>query len=88
MKTNINSTPLFSAYPLKALMGQSSEIPASNHSPYLKAILSSKTRPLSRERVFPMIHPYRKTSIAVLQENNKLPKDIELTEKEWFNNYE
>lgn len=88
MKSNVNSTPYFSAYPLKALTGQSSEIPASNHSPYLKAILSGKTRTLSRVRVLPMINPYRKSSVPVIAETSELPNDIELSQKEWFNNYE
>jgi len=88
MKTNINSTPFFSPYPLKALTGQSSEIPASNHSPYLKAILSGKTSKVSRVRVFPMINPYRKSSTPIKPEKNEITSDIELSEKEWFNNYE
>ncbi len=87
MKTTINSSPYFSAYPLKVMTNEPSAIPSTNQSPYLKAILSGRTRTLSRVRVFPMINPYRKTS-TVTPENSKLPKDIELTEKEWFNNYE
>jgi hypothetical protein len=88
MKSNDHPSFYFSAYPLKALTNEASAKPSSNQSPYLKAILSGKTRTLSRVRVFPMINPYRKSSIPVILETSKLPKDIELTEKEWFNNYE
>ncbi len=97
MKSNAEPSIYFSAYPLKAISPEPTA-PASTdeRSPYLKAILSGKTRILSRVRVFPMINPYRKIS-EKLQQNpsdrlkaveNKLPTDIELTEKEWFNNYE
>jgi hypothetical protein len=88
MKRDANSTLYFSAYPLKALTNGASAKSSTDQSPYLKAILSGKTRTLSRVRVFPMINPYRKSSIPVIPEASKLPKDIELTEKEWFNNYE
>ena len=88
MKSNAQSTFYFSAYPLKALRKEASAKPSSTQSPYLKAILSGKTRTLSRVRVFPMVNPYRRSSVPVIPEASKLPKDIELTEKEWFNNYE
>jgi hypothetical protein len=88
MKSNDHPSFYFSAYPLKALTNEASAKSSSNQSPYLKAILSGKTRTLSRVRVFPMINPYRKSSIPAIPETSKLPKDIELTEKEWFNNYE
>ena len=88
MKSNDHPSFYFSAYPLKAVTNEASAKPSSNQSPYLKAILSGKTRTLSRVRVFPMINPYRKSSIPVIPETSKLPKDIEQTEKDWFNNYE
>jgi hypothetical protein len=88
MKSNVQSTLYFSAYPLKALRDKASAKPSSTQSPYLKAILSGKTRTLSRVRVFPMVNPYRRSSVPVIPDASKLPKDIELTEKEWFNNYE
>jgi hypothetical protein len=92
MKRNAQSTFYFSAYPLKALQDEASAKPSQTlsqtQSPYLKAILSGKTRTLSRVRVFPMINPYRKNMLPVIPDENKLIKDIELVEKEWFNNYE
>jgi len=87
MKSNARHSLYFSAYPLKALNQEVSAPSVQNQSPYLKAILSSKTRTLSRVRVFPMINPYRPTFKPVGKES-KLPNDVELTEKEWFNNYE
>jgi hypothetical protein len=58
-------------------------------SPFLRAILSGKTRAVvSRVRVFPLINPYRKTDAAKWINSNKLPKDMEHPEKDWFNNYE
>ena len=83
MKNNKPSL-YFSAYPLKAINQQSS----SEQSPYLKAVLSGKTRTLSRVRVAPMINPYKATTKPVIPENEKLPKDVEHTEKDWFKNYE
>jgi len=88
MKNNVSPTRFFSAYPLKEFVEKSTEVPASNHSPYLKAILSGKTRTLSRVRVFPMINPYKKSSTPVIVKTNDLPNDVESSEKEWFNNYE
>jgi len=88
MKNNVSPTRFFSAYPLKEFVEKSTEVPASNHSPYLKAILSGKTSKVSRVRVFPMINPYRKSSTPIKPEKNEITSDIELSEKEWFNNYE
>jgi hypothetical protein len=51
MKRNAQSTLYFSAYPLKALQDEASAKSAETQSPYLKAILSGKTRSLSRVRV-------------------------------------
>ena len=88
MKSNARSNFYFSAYPLKAVSDDNAGKPSTELPSYLKAILSSKTRTLSRVRVFPLVNPYRETSIPVTPETSKVPNDIELTEKEWFNNYE
>ena len=88
MKRNARSTPYFSAYPLKALQDEASAKSSQTESPYLKLVLSGKTKTLSRVRVFPMVNPYRKNMLPVIPDENKLIKDIELVEKEWFNNYE
>jgi hypothetical protein len=77
----------FSAYPLKAIK-ESSSTGKEPGSPYLKSLLSGITKTSSRVRVFPMIHPFSKQQHQVPFTDGKLPKDIELTEKDWFNNYE
>lgn len=55
-------------------------------SPYLKAILSGKTRPISQPRIKPMITPYRenvkhdsvKTPFQrIINGSSKLPKDTD-----------
>jgi hypothetical protein len=87
MKSIIKPAFYFSAYPLKAITGSSSSDKKPD-SPYLKAILSGKTKTSSRVRVFPMINPYNSNFKPAPSETGNLPKDIELTEKDWFNNYE
>ncbi len=87
MKTNTQATLYFSAYPLKALKQENSPPSSTSQSPYLKAILSNKTGTVSRVRVLPMISPYRPSLRAIAKES-KLPNDVELTQREWFNNYE
>ena len=86
--SNRFSSFYFSAYPLKAIKDEASSKELPTQSPYLKAVLSGKTRTLSRVRVFPMVNPYRKNVLPVIPDENKLIKDIELIQKEWFNNYE
>jgi hypothetical protein len=93
MKGNAKPSLYFSAYPLKAVEAASKQ---KTGSPYLRAILTAKPKQqVTRARVFPMVNPYKNPYgenldpvpsrlIAV----NKLPVDIELTEKKWFNNYE
>ena len=88
MKSKPRSPFYFSAYPLKALNAGATVKQSSDHSPYLKSVLSGKTRTSSRVRVFPMVNPYGKTTITLTPETSELPKDIELAQKEWFNNYE
>lgn len=86
MKSIVKPSFYFSAYPLKVIKQPSSGDEPS--SPYLKALLSGKTKTRSGARVFPMINPYNDQFKTVPFETEKLPKDIELTEKNWFNNYE
>jgi len=88
MKGNDHPSLYFSAYPLKAVNQEASAKPSSGQSPYLKAVLSGKTRSMSRVRVFPMINPYKQSALSAPKAAGKLPNDIALTEKEWFNNYE
>jgi len=86
MKSIVKPAFYFSAYPLKVI--KESNPGKEPGSPYLKALLSGTTKTSRRARVLPMINPYNnQVSLAPL-DADKLPKDIELTEKEWFNNYE
>jgi hypothetical protein len=85
MKKSDHPPLYFSAYPLKATNQQPS---ADQQSPFLKAILTGKTRTLTRVRVSPMVNPYRGAPKPAPVKNEKLPKDIELSEKDWFKNYE
>jgi hypothetical protein len=93
MKENAKPSIYFSAYPLKAVGSNDSKEKTS--SPYLKAILSAKpkTKP-NRAQVFPMINPYKNpygenlNPVSRVIPVNRVPVDIELTEKRWFHNYE
>jgi len=80
MKSDKQSSLYFSAYPLKVIKESSSE-----QSPFLKAILSGKTRSMSRIRVTPMQNPYTQ---KIRLSSVKPAKDVEPEGKEWFNNYE
>lgn len=89
MKSNAQPSLYFSAYPLKAVNPANSAADSSpSQSPYLKAILSGKTKTVSRVRVFAMVNPYKGNNHPLVPKPSKLPKDIELTDKDWFNNYE
>lgn len=87
MKRNAKPCFYFSAYPLKAIKEPSSSDKQPD-SPFLKTLLSGKTKTSSRVRVFPMLNPYKGPVTPAPFEADKLPKDIELTEKDWFKNYE
>jgi hypothetical protein len=86
MKSIAKPSFYFSAYPLKVIKNVSPE--KEPGSPYLRALLSGKTKSNKRARVFPMMNPYNKQFMPAPVDSNKLPGDIELTEREWFNNYE
>jgi hypothetical protein len=59
-------------------------------SPFLKALLSGKTRALTlnRVRVVPVVNAYRQMNLSKTIQKNQQPPANELPEKEWFNNYE
>lgn len=87
MKISDHPALYFSAYPLKAILQSSSS--EEEKSPFLKALLSGKTRTLSRVRVSPMLNPYKKDAAkpdSEKKEKNK--KDVEPTGDEWYKNYE
>ena len=88
MKSNVKPSLYFSAYPLKALMQDAPTKSNLSQSSYLKSIHSGKIRTMSRIRIFAMMNPYRQAVKPVILNVSKLPEDIELTEKEWYNNYE
>jgi hypothetical protein len=88
MKSNAQPPLYFSAYPLKTLNQETSAKSQTGQSPFLRSILSGKTRTLNSVRVLPMVNPYPQTQQPFIAKESKLPNDIELTEKEWFNNYE
>jgi hypothetical protein len=85
MKSPASPSLFFSAYPLKALKQSACPEPDSS---YLKGLLTGKTKTSSRVRIFPMVNPYLKNYKPAPVDVNKIPKDIELTSKDWFNNYE
>ena len=90
MKSTVKSSFYFSAYPLKVIKNESPD--KGPTSPYLKALLSGKSKTSNQPgeaRVFRLTNTYNNQVRPVrAEEADKLPKDIELTEKEWFNNYE
>ncbi len=93
MKGNAAQNNLsFSAYPLRVLKQEASASSApqpQGQSTYLTALLNGKAKAASRIRVFPMANPYPGAiNKPIKPKQSKLPNDIELTEREWFNNYE
>ena len=86
MKSIVKPAFYFSAYPLKVIKDTTAD--KEPGSPYLKALLSGKTKRSTRARVLPMINPYTRQYTPAPMNADKLPKDIELSAKEWFNNYE
>ncbi|MEI9811011.1 MAG: hypothetical protein WDO16_25760 [Bacteroidota bacterium] len=87
MKSTARPSLYFSAYPLKAIK-EPSAANKQPESPYLKALLSGKSKTSSQVRVLPMTNPYKKQFNPPPFKGDKLPKDIELTEKDWFKSYE
>lgn len=87
MKHSNHPALYFSAYPLKAISQNSSE---EKQSPFLKALLSGKTRTLSRVRVAPMINPYKNDPESPRKEKKQKNKEtnVEPTGDEWYKNYE
>ncbi|HVT84366.1 MAG TPA: hypothetical protein VHD35_04145 [Chitinophagaceae bacterium] len=87
MKMSDHPALYFSAYPLKAILQSSSS--EEERSPFLKALLSGKTRTLSRVRVSPMLNPYKKDAAKPDKEKkDKKTTDVEPTGEEWYKNYE
>jgi hypothetical protein len=88
MRSTAKSSGYFSAYPLKALEKATSSSRQSEASPYLKALLSDSTKQSGVQlRVLPMKNPYME-KIEHTTIRTQLIKNVESTDKEWFNNYE
>lgn len=88
MKSNKQSPIYFSAYPLKAVH-TSPSTKTSEESPYLKAVLSGKTRSFSRVRVMPMQNPFKAfTVVKPMKAELPQPEDTGMNEPGWYNHYE
>ena len=88
MKSIVKPSFYFSAYPLKVIKEQAAPDKQPG-SPYLRALLSGKSKPKSNKaRVLQMTSPYQVKVKSTRVRIDKLPTDIELTEKGWFKNYE
>jgi len=76
MKSNLKTTPYFSAYPLKA-------IKPGSHSSEKNDVTPKKI--ISRLRVMPMANPYPEKIMGIkkLKSDNDQPTDIN-----WYNSYE
>ena len=74
----------FSAYPLKAFLGNKSE----KESTILSRALHQPTNSRSAIRLFPMVNPYQQKYRVSPLDTGKVPHDIELTDRAWFNHYE
>ncbi len=75
----------FSAYPLKAISDPAASS-SSQQTPYLRAVLSGKTKASSKIRVFPMVNPYTKNK--VVHKPVKPARQVDAAGDEWFNHYE
>lgn len=86
MKRSNHPSLYFSAYPLKAIKQEIT----STQTPYLKAILTGKTREVSKETVSPFInlHKYKGSPKPVTNGKDKLMTEVEVAGKDWFKNYE
>jgi hypothetical protein len=79
MKSDLKTTPYFSAYPLKAIKAPGAAAENNNHQPSKKVI--------SRLRILPMVNPYPEKRVASINKI-KLRDDIPPPDANWFNNYE
>ena len=86
MKSKPQPSLYFSAYPLKAIIPSSDSNSNQQRTPYLKSVLSGKTRASSKVRVLPMVNPYALKSN--LPQQVKPVKQVEASGDEWFSHYE
>lgn len=91
MKGDTKQPFYISAYRLKTLEKAVSSSVEATQSPYLKAMLSGKSKTMSRIRVSPMLNPYKEKHAASLISNKRTEptkESVHLNEKNWFHNYE
>lgn len=86
MKSNAKTPLYFSAYPLKAITETQSAGSSSTQTPYLRSVLSGKTKTSSRVRVFPMANPYPEKMMR--SKPIKPAKQVDGTGDSWYNHYE
>lgn len=87
MKSIAKPSLYISAYPLKAIK-EASATNKKPDSPYLRALLSDKPKASSSQaRVLTLASAFKRFNPATSQ-TDKLSKDIEMTGKDWFKNYE
>jgi len=86
MKNAAHPSLFFLANPLKAVQAEPAAAAEDNYqTPYLRSILSAKSAP---SRVYSLRSIREKFVSTVRPFISTLPKDVELSEKNWFNNYE
>ncbi len=89
MRSIAKPSVYLSSYPLTAVKQSNINKP---DSPYLRALLSGASAAnngtTGRVRKLSLANPQPIQKKQVQTEKNKLPTDIELTEKDWFKNYE
>lgn len=86
MKNAAYPSLFFLANPLKAVQAEPAAAVDDNYqTPYLRSILSAKSAP---SRVYSLRSIREKFVSSVRPFISTLPKDVELSEKNWFNNYE
>ncbi|MBL7721539.1 MAG: hypothetical protein JNK98_06045 [Chitinophagaceae bacterium] len=86
MKNAAYPSLFFLANPLKAVQDEPAASADDNYqTPYLRSILSAKSAP---SRVYSLRSIRDKFASSVRPLVSTLPTDVELSEKNWFNNYE
>ena len=86
MKSTAYPSLFFLANPLKAVQAEPAAASDDNYqTPYLRSILSAKSGP---SRVY-SLRSIRDILVSTVRPFvSALPNDIEVSEKDWFNNYE
>jgi hypothetical protein len=87
MKNAAYPSLFFLANPLKAVQAEPAAAAADDNyqTPYLRSILSAKSAP---HKVYSLRNIRDIFVSSVRPFVSTLPKDVELSEKDWFNNYE